>query len=259
MNQAPASTAAKPRLRDQKYCYACGELIKSDAAACPKCGEGQHGTVSKTALLLLTFFLGGFGAHKFYLRKHWQGVLYLVFFWTMIPGLVSLVEFFVYAFTPSEKLRGQYHSSTSGVVVAIIAVLAAVFLTGILAAIAIPAYQDYTIRARVIEALHAAKPVQQSVFEYISKNGALPNSAAEVGLSGDRATEIVQSIDVGSAGSVVITFGPKYGAVNGQTIVLVPEIRDNRLYWHCTYGTLPARYRPPECRSLDGSRNESRT
>ena len=42
---------------------------------------------------LFAFFLGGFGAHKFYAGKTAQGFLYLIFFWTFIPGIIAFIEF----------------------------------------------------------------------------------------------------------------------------------------------------------------------
>ena len=63
---------------------------------------------NKVALLLITFFLGGFGAHKFYLRRYLQGVIYLLFFWTGIPALVALVEFIIYALKSEADLQQQY-------------------------------------------------------------------------------------------------------------------------------------------------------
>ena len=44
--------------------------------------------------VLLAFFLGGFGAHRFYLRQYGIGVLYLIFFWTGVPALIALIECF---------------------------------------------------------------------------------------------------------------------------------------------------------------------
>jgi len=52
---------------------------------------------SAVVALLLTIFLGGIGAHKFYLGKPVLGILYLVFCWTFIPGIVALVEAFTVA------------------------------------------------------------------------------------------------------------------------------------------------------------------
>jgi TM2 domain-containing membrane protein YozV len=47
-----------------------------------------------TTAFLLCFFLGGIGAHKFYLGRMGEGVVYLLFFWTLIPGIFALCELF---------------------------------------------------------------------------------------------------------------------------------------------------------------------
>lgn len=58
----------------------------------------QNSLKSRSALLWLTFLLGAFGAHKFYLGQKRLGLLYLVFFWTFIPGIIALIEW-VYMLT----------------------------------------------------------------------------------------------------------------------------------------------------------------
>ena len=77
-----------------------------------------------------------------------QGIIYLLFFWTTIPGLIAFVEFIIYAFTSSEKLQEKY---TAGGSVAVIAVIAGcfgfIFIIGILAAISIPQFSAYRTRA----------------------------------------------------------------------------------------------------------------
>ncbi len=64
--------------------------------------------LSKAALLAITFFLGGVGGHKFYLRKYLQGVIYLLFCWTAIPSVVALFEFIIYIFKSEADLQQAY-------------------------------------------------------------------------------------------------------------------------------------------------------
>ena len=49
--------------------------------------------VNKTVYLVLCFFLGGIGAHKFYAGKISSGIMYIIFCWTFIPVFISLIEF----------------------------------------------------------------------------------------------------------------------------------------------------------------------
>lgn len=87
---------------DEKFCSECGEIIRARAEICPHCGVrqipyGGLGTVapngkSRLAAVLFAFFLGGFGAHKFYLGKIGMGVIYLLLCWTFIPALLGVIE-----------------------------------------------------------------------------------------------------------------------------------------------------------------------
>jgi len=64
----------------------------------------------KSTAGILALFLGGIGAHKFYLGRGGQGLLYLVFCWTFIPGLIALIESISY-FTMS---RGDFDRKYNG-------------------------------------------------------------------------------------------------------------------------------------------------
>jgi len=132
---------------DEKVCESCGEIIKIKAEICPHCGVRQRKFVSKVILLLLTFFLGGLGIHKFYLSRYWQGVLYLLFFWTFIPSLIALIEFIIYIFTSSERLQEKYSGNGSAAAIAAVVAIGFIFVLGILAAIAIPQFAAYRARA----------------------------------------------------------------------------------------------------------------
>ena len=56
--------------------------------------NGRH-KVNKLAYVLLTFFLGGIGIHKFYSGHIFLGILYLLFCWTGIPSLIAFIEFII--------------------------------------------------------------------------------------------------------------------------------------------------------------------
>jgi Tfp pilus assembly protein PilE/TM2 domain-containing membrane protein YozV len=155
---------------DEKFCPSCGEIIKERAVICPKCGVRQQAELSKAALLLLAFFLGGVGGHKFYIGKYWQGAIYFLFFWTGIPGLIALVEFIIYACTSTEKLQEKYKPSGSIAIIVIATVIGfMVFIAiiGILAAIAIPQFAAYRNRAyqqAVISELNNFRTAQEEYF-----------------------------------------------------------------------------------------------
>lgn len=67
-----------------------------------------HTTKSKLIAGLLALFLGGFGIHKFYLGKWGQGLLYLVFCWTYIPGIIGFIEGIVYLVSDDEKFARKH-------------------------------------------------------------------------------------------------------------------------------------------------------
>ncbi|HXJ51239.1 MAG TPA: pilin [Burkholderiales bacterium] len=237
---------------NQKVCDACGGQIHARAEICPKCGVRQHRPVSKTALLLLTFLLGGIGAHKFYLGKYWQGALYLLFFWTYIPGVAALVEFIIYAFTSEERLNEKYSAASgAGTVVVVVVVVAfvGVAVIGILAAIAIPAYQDYTARAKVSEAILAANPWRMAVTEYYIETKRAPASASELP-GGAPAQPQSGAIALGKGGVFTLTLNERLGErFVGKTIVFQPGVNpDGQLSWNCAGGTLEPKYRPKTCR-----------
>ncbi len=67
---------------------------------------------NKGAAILLCFFLGGFGAHKFYLGQIGLGVLYLLFFWTFIPAIIAFFEFFMLIFTPDDEFNRRFNGGS---------------------------------------------------------------------------------------------------------------------------------------------------
>jgi TM2 domain-containing membrane protein YozV len=141
----------------QKYCPHCGLILDARAASCSRCGAPQPSAAaapgkSKIAAALLALFFGGFGVHKFYLGRWGWGIVYALFFWTLIPGLVAFVEFFLLLFMSEAEFQRRHAGSGGGAVAAIVAVAAMFFaaipMIGILAAIAIPNFIRYQLRAK---------------------------------------------------------------------------------------------------------------
>jgi len=124
--------------------------------------------------------------------------------------------------------------------VAVIAILFACFvpIAGILAAIAIPAYQDYTIRTQVSEGLTIASPLKAGVAAYAAEAGDWPADLASAGGEEVRAdvdgSRYVDSIDV-TNGTITIVFGGNANPrIAGQSLSLRPFVtEDGDVVWQC--------------------------
>ncbi|PSR37272.1 MAG: hypothetical protein C7B44_04720 [Sulfobacillus thermosulfidooxidans] len=68
---------------------------------------------NKTVASLLAIFLGDFGVHKFYLGQTGQGILYLVFCWTFIPGIVGFFEGIGYLVQSDDAFNARFNGGTA--------------------------------------------------------------------------------------------------------------------------------------------------
>ncbi len=234
-----------------KKCESCGAGIRQLAEICPACGVRQRKLVSKPALLLLTFFLGAFGAHKFYLGKWVQGIFYLLFCWTGIPGLIALIEFIVYACTSTERLNEKYSASGSIAVILIIGIVFGLFVIGILAAVAIPAYQDFTLRSKVSNTIQGMLAYKAAVGEHFDARRQLPASGAEVETGALKAPH-TQSVRVARGGVIIATLTAEIDSrFAGKAIVLAPRVEGAALNWTCgVQESFMVRLMPASCRTV---------
>jgi len=130
----------------------------------------------------------------------------------------------------------------------LIELMIVVAIIGILAAIALPAYQDYVVRSRVSEAMVFADAAKTTVAENAA-NGKAFNS----GWTPPAATDNLVSATIDPVtGDITITTQLKAG--NG-TVIFQPQPAlvagtppNDRIAWNCTTGTVAAKYRPAQCR-----------
>jgi type IV pilus assembly protein PilA len=157
----------------------------------------------------------------------------------------------------------------------LIELMIVVAIIGILAAIAIPAYQDYTIRAQVTEGINLADAVKVAVADYYTQNGAFPaaviTTAAPLGLGFTvKSTGKYATVDIGASGLIQATYSNAGGLqanakLTGMVLGISPFVSSNGdLVWQCgvaaaptlnipvagpaTGTTVPAKWLPASCK-----------
>ncbi|WP_447733000.1 pilin [Rhodanobacter soli] len=132
----------------------------------------------------------------------------------------------------------------------LIELMIVVAIIAILAAIAIPAYQDYLIRTQVSEGAVLTDGAKTAFAEFYSNTGNMPTTNASAGLAKSTSITGKYVSDVAVASSVITaTFGNEANTkISGKFFILSPIVNAGSLGWSCTKSTVDPKYLPTSCR-----------
>ncbi|CAM5269740.1 pilin [Rhodanobacter lindaniclasticus] len=135
----------------------------------------------------------------------------------------------------------------------LIELMIVVAIIAILAAIAIPAYQDYLIRAQVSEGMVLAGGAKAADWDFVSNTGRFPPSNESAGLAKNVSIkgQYVSSVDVADGVIKVLFNGPKANDAirsSAKFVILSPITQTGSIVWTCTPSTIDRKYLPTSCR-----------
>ncbi|MFT6599721.1 MAG: type IV pilus assembly protein PilA [Alloalcanivorax sp.] len=135
----------------------------------------------------------------------------------------------------------------------LIELMIVVAIIGILAAVAIPAYQDYTIRAQVSEGLSLASGAKTALAEFYNQRGVFPpsNPSAGLALPASITGTYVTQVDAGTnPGVIAVTYGNKANANIVPGVLNVSAVTSSgSVQWNCNIASgIDPKYVPTSCR-----------
>src|SRR5574337_1033107 len=122
----------------------------------------------------------------------------------------------------------------------------------VVAVIAIPAYQDYLIRAQVTEGLSLAGGAKAAEWDFVSNTGRFPQANESAGLPSSTSITgtYVSELNLAPAGKITVSFNTTKAnaSIKSSTLVLSAITHSGSITWTCSGGTLAGKYLPSSCR-----------